>query len=82
MSGLEITLLVLGLVFIGGTFTALEVLINRKYHEAQKANDDAFWDLITEFDEMGYAPTTFCDDPEKEAQEFKKRLIKTFYRKK
>ena len=25
-------------------------------------------DLLTEFDEMGYAPTTLCENPEQEAK--------------
>ena len=33
-------------------------------------------DLITRFDEMGYAPTTLCPDPEAEAKDFKQKLIK------
>lgn len=32
-------------------------------------------DLYVEFDEMGYAPTTFCENPEEEAISWKKRLI-------
>lgn len=32
-------------------------------------------DLLTEFDEMGYAPTTLTGEPEKAASEWKKRLI-------
>lgn len=81
MSGLEIALLIIGLVFIGGTFTVLEMLINKKQREELQKNDDEFWDLLTEFDEMGYTPTTLCDDSEKEAQEFKKRLIKIYNKK-
>lgn len=33
-------------------------------------------DLLTEFDETGYAPTTLTAEPEKAASEWKKRLIK------
>ena len=32
-------------------------------------------DLLTEFDEMGYVPTTLTAEPEKAASEWKKRLI-------
>lgn len=31
--------------------------------------------LLIEFDEMGYCPTTLCRDPEKEAIEWKRRLV-------
>lgn len=32
-------------------------------------------DLLTEFDEMGYAPTTLCPNPEKEARTWKAQMI-------
>ena len=32
-------------------------------------------DLLIEFDEMGFAPTTLCENPEKYAVEWKKRLV-------
>lgn len=32
-------------------------------------------DLLTEFDEMGFAPTTLCENSEKYAVEWKKRLV-------
>ena len=32
-------------------------------------------DLLIEFDEMGFAPTTLCETPEKYAVEWKKRLV-------
>jgi len=32
-------------------------------------------DLFTEFDEAGYCPTNFCDDPEREAKIWKENLI-------
>lgn len=32
-------------------------------------------DLLIEFDEMGFAPTTLCESPEKYAFEWKKRLV-------
>lgn len=32
-------------------------------------------DLLTEFDEMGYAPTTLCENPEQEAKTWKAELI-------
>lgn len=32
-------------------------------------------ELLTEFDEMGYAPTTLTAEPEKAASEWKKRLV-------
>ena len=81
MSGLEIALTIIGIFFIGGGYCAFEFLCTKKQREEQQKNDDAFWDLITEFDEMGYEPTTLCDDSEKEAQEFKKRLIKLYNKK-
>ncbi|MCR5350090.1 MAG: hypothetical protein K6E20_03760 [Acholeplasmatales bacterium] len=33
-------------------------------------------DLIIEFDEMGYEPTTLCPNPEEEANNFRDGLIK------
>lgn len=36
---------------------------------------DEINDLLTEFDEMGYEPTVACPNPEKEAINFKRRLI-------
>ena len=35
-------------------------------------------DLLTEFDEMGYTPTTLFRDPEKEAKDYQKRLQNAF----
>lgn len=35
---------------------------------------DKLIDLLTEFDEKGYAPTTFCLNPEEAATNWKKRL--------
>lgn len=35
---------------------------------------DTINDLFTEFNEMGYAPTTLCENPEKEALSWIKRL--------
>lgn len=35
---------------------------------------DSINNLLTEFDEMGYAPTTLCDNPEKEANSWKNRM--------
>lgn len=32
-------------------------------------------DLLTEFDEAGYCPTTFCNDPEEEAKTWKENLM-------
>lgn len=32
-------------------------------------------DLLTEFDEMGYAPTTLCENPEQEAKTWKAEMI-------
>ncbi len=37
---------------------------------------DKLSELLTEFDEMGYAPTTLTAEPEKAAKEWKSRLIK------
>lgn len=51
-------------------YTIEEVDENVKYLE--RIND-----LFTEFDEMGYAPTTLCEDPEKEAMSWKNRLQNT-----
>ena len=35
-------------------------------------------DLLIEFDEMGYAPTTPCGDPERCAKEWKNRVLEEF----
>ena len=32
-------------------------------------------DLLAEFDEMGYAPTTLCENPEQEAKTWKAQMI-------
>lgn len=32
-------------------------------------------DLLTEFDEAGYCPTTFCNDPEEEAKTWKEKFL-------
>lgn len=32
-------------------------------------------DLLAEFDEMGYAPTTLCQNPEQEAKTWKAQMI-------
>ena len=80
MSGLEIVFLLIGLVFLGGTFTVLEMLINKKQRDEQKKNDEEFSHMMTIFDEMGYAPTTFCEEPDKEAKDFKNALIEIYYR--
>lgn len=39
-----------------------------------------FENLMTEFDEMGYCPTTFTDSPEADAKNFKDRLIEIYNR--
>lgn len=54
--------------------------INKKNDENKEDNDEEFYDLLTEFDEMGYTPTTLCEEPEKEAKEYKNRLIEWFNR--
>lgn len=35
---------------------------------------DELDDLLIEFDEMGYEPTTLCENPQREAENFKNRL--------
>ena len=44
---------------------------------------DIIEDLLIDFDEMGFAPTTACPDPEAYAKEWKDKLISAFegYRK-
>jgi len=39
--------------------------------------ENLFTNLLIEFDEMGFCPTTLCKDPEQEAIEWKKNLIKS-----
>ena len=93
MSGLEITLLLIGLVFIGGTFTVLEMLINKKQRNEQRHNDDMFLDLMTKYDSDGYGPTIYFDENglctnseqnpaarDADAKHFKDQLIKTYFR--
>ena len=46
--------------------------------DIQNADINDFLDLLIEFDEMGYLPTTLCKNPEKEAKEFQDRLRKAF----
>lgn len=95
MSGLEIALLLIGLVFIGGTFSVLEMLIERKNRKLQRLNDDRFWDLMDEYSEKDYGPTIYfgenglhvsptdTEEPaarDADAKHFKEELIKTYYR--
>ena len=92
MSGLEITLLVLGLAAIGGIVATVQILVEQKQRKLQFLNDERFWDLLDEFDE-NYLPTIPEDETDDSvleafatrvaaAQFFKEQLIKTFYRKK
>ena len=37
--------------------------------------ENLFTNLLIEYDEMGFCPTTLCKDPEHEAIEWKKNLI-------
>ena len=38
------------------------------------ANNKELEDLIIEFDEMGYEPTTLCENPQREIESFRNRL--------
>ena len=81
MSGWAIVVLVLGVFAFSMAFSCFELWLNKKQREEQKKNDEEFSHMMTIFDEMGYAPTTFCEEPDKEAQEFKKRLIEIYNKK-
>lgn len=35
----------------------------------------AIADLLTDFDEMGFAPTTLCENPDEYAREWKEQLV-------
>lgn len=81
MSGWAIVVLILGVFAFGTAGYCFELWLNKKQREEQKANDDAFWNLITEFDEQHYTPCIVDDTPGTDAQEFKKRLIKIYNKK-
>lgn len=61
------------------------VLISEIFHfveqkKADKEDEEEFLDLMAEFDEMGYVPTSFCSDPESVAKEYKEKLETLFYK--
>ena len=41
---------------------------------------DCLYDLLIEFDEMGFAPTTVCPDPEAYANEWREKVLVLFNR--
>ena len=81
MNGWEIALMVLGIFACGTMGYLFELWFNKKEREFRRENDEEFLNLITEFDEMDYTPTTLCEDSEKTREKFKLRLIKVFFRK-
>lgn len=81
MSGLEITLLVIGIVLIGFVFSLCDSLINRKMREDEKKNREEFIDLMAYFDEADFLPNNFTETPRRDADEFKMKLIKVFFKK-
>lgn len=80
MSGWAIVVLVLGVFAFGTAGYCFELWLNKKQRDEQKKNDEEFSHMMTIFDEMGYAPTTFCEEPDKEAKDFKNALIEIYYR--
>ena len=61
-----------------------EALYNANYRKLEEKDEHAIWamngfvDLLDEFDEMGYAPTTLCENPEEEAKEWKNKALAKF----
>lgn len=61
-----------------------EALYNTNYRKLEEKDEHAIWamngfvDLLDEFDEMGYAPTTLCENPEEEAKEWKNKALAKF----
>ena len=51
--------------------------------DKEKQIEEIIIDLLTDFDEMGFAPTTLCPDPEAYAIEWREKLTKALkgYRK-
>lgn len=47
----------------------------RKVERDEKCSLLKIEDLCIEFDEMGYEPTSLCEDPEKEAKKWKQNLM-------
>ena len=77
MSDYLIMFLVSALAFVCVeiVFIVFEKLVGRKLKRGYKED---FYDLMEEFDEMDYSPTTFCENPEKTREIFKKRLITNY----
>lgn len=46
----------------------------------EKKLTDEMEDLMIEFDEMGFEPTTLCPNAEEYAKDWKKRLVELFHR--
>lgn len=61
-----------------------EALYNANYRKLEEKDDHAIWamngfvELIEEFDEMGYAPTTPCENPEEKAKEWENKALAKF----
>ena len=61
-----------------------EALYNATYRKLEEKDEHAIWamnsfvDLLEEFDEMGYAPTTLCENPEEEANKWKSKALFNF----
>lgn len=61
-----------------------EALYNANYRKLEEKDEHAIWamngfvDLLDEFDEMGYVPTTLCENPEEEAKEWKNKALAKF----
>ena len=68
--------------FVAFLFCELLAVIYEFIKQKREDEEDKeeFLDLMAEFDEMGYTPTTFCSDPENVAKEYKKKLETLFYK--
>lgn len=61
-----------------------EALYNANYRKLEEKDEHAiyamtsFVDLLDEFDEMGYAPTTLCENPKEKAKEWKNKALAKF----
>lgn len=53
----------------------IKSIANRLFNYGGKQMTDVMQDLLIDFDEMGFAPTTACPNPDKYACEWKEKLV-------
>lgn len=70
---------ILNNLYKGSTHLLAEKLYNAGYRKIENANGHNLPHeidyLLTEFDEMGFAPTSLCDNPEGKAKLWKSALV-------